>query len=76
MGGREVRNAFALEYWAILCLILPLSIAILILGLQVSGWRGSEDLAEGIVTDNWIIVVLVQLVSQILGLILVTALCE
>lgn len=76
MAGGEVGNAYFVEYWAILCLAFPLSSIILILGLQLSGWRGSEDFAEGIIRDNWLVVVLVQLISQILGLILVAALCK
>jgi hypothetical protein len=66
---------FLLEFWAIICLLFPVSSAIIILTLYLTGWPGSEQFSRDIVDNNKVVVVLLQLLSQALGLILVQALC-
>lgn len=68
-------SAFFLEFWAVICLVFPLSASFILLSLRFSRWQGSEHFAKTIIDTDKAIVVLVQLVSHILGLILVQALC-
>lgn len=67
--------SFLQEFWAFIALVIPLIAAAIVLGLHLADWHGSEQLVEDIAEHNNAVVVLVQVISVILGFILLQALC-
>jgi hypothetical protein len=57
-------------------LILTSALALTLLGLKTNGWRGSETFAEFVTNERTTVAIAVQIISHVLGLIQVQALCK
>lgn len=57
-------------------LLLSSATSFVLLGLYIQGWRSSEDIAIFITQHRTSVAILVQVASQILGMLQLTALCE
>lgn len=57
-------------------LLLTSTVAFTLLGLKVNGWKGSENFANFITDDRTTVAIAIQIISHILGLIQVQALCK
>ena len=71
----EIRD-FVIQFWVLPSLVVTTAATVILVGLQVSRWKGSEDLAEVVVSGRTLIAVTVQIVSHILGMLMVQSLCK
>ena len=64
------------KYLIIPGLVLDTVLAFILLGAKVNHWTASSKFAEVVGNNRTTIGIVTQIVSQILGMILVTALCK
>ena len=62
-------------YLAFIGLVVPTTFSILLLVASVRGWQSSERYAQTVTTEKPSIAIVVQILSQSLGLFQICALC-
>lgn len=67
--------AFVRHFWVLPGLVITSMVSTLLLVLHLTGWRGSNEMIATLNDYQSFIVLAVQAISQILGLLLVLALC-
>lgn len=69
-------SRFLLEFWVLPGLTITTFACIILLLLHLTRWQGSEDVTVKIANNNTPIVVSVQIISHILGMVMIRSVCE
>lgn len=69
-------SQFLLEFWVLPGLIITTIASIALLVLHLTHWQGLEDVTVKIANNNTPVVVFVQIISHILGMVMIQSVCE
>lgn len=64
------------EFWVLPGLIVTTIASLILLILHLTHWQGSEHLAITITKNTTPVIVLVQIISHVLGMIMIQSICE
>lgn len=69
-------SQFLLEFWILPGLTITTVASITLLVLHLIHWQGSENVTNKIANNNTPVVVSVQIISHILGMVMLQSICE